>query len=391
MPDVKHCYCEKCQKTMREEEFYSTNNLEKYPTGKLKTCKKCTTMHVDNWNPKTYLWILQECDVPYVPDVWNRLLERYGNSKRATGLTIVGRYLSAMRINQYADFRWKDSEFLQELRKKKYKDSLAERGYSPAEIAEKVENEYAPVPARMQPIPENVGRPSDDVELGSQAAPFIKPGVIASQDEDDFENDLTDEDKKMLRLKWGRNYTPYEWVRLETLYQNMMNSYDVQGAGHEDTLKFVCKTSLKADQLLDAGDIDGARKMLKMYGDTMKSGKFTAVQNKQDNADEYDAIGTLIEAAEKEGYIERFYVTKPNDQVDFTLQDFKRFTQNLVDNETNLSNKVEEIIMRNRREDEASKAALEEDIFDDSEGVMTDEDYAEYSNFIEEEARKDEI
>ena len=51
-------YCEKCNHTLGEENFYSSNNLEKYPDGKFKMCKKCMTMHVDNWNPDTYLWIL---------------------------------------------------------------------------------------------------------------------------------------------------------------------------------------------------------------------------------------------------------------------------------------------------------------------------------------------
>ena len=61
-------FCDKCKKTINEKEFYGSNNLEKYPDGKLNTCKKCLTMHVDNWDPNTYLWILQECDVPYVPE-----------------------------------------------------------------------------------------------------------------------------------------------------------------------------------------------------------------------------------------------------------------------------------------------------------------------------------
>ena len=32
-------------------------------------------MHVDNWNPDTYLWILEECDVPFVPKEWNGILK----------------------------------------------------------------------------------------------------------------------------------------------------------------------------------------------------------------------------------------------------------------------------------------------------------------------------
>ena len=65
-------FCEKCNRTMGAEQFYGSNNLKKYPEGKMKQCKKCMTMHVDNWNPETYLWILQEVDVPYVPDEWNK-------------------------------------------------------------------------------------------------------------------------------------------------------------------------------------------------------------------------------------------------------------------------------------------------------------------------------
>ena len=33
-------------------------------------------MHVDNWDPNTYLWIIQECDVPYVPEEWNKEEEK---------------------------------------------------------------------------------------------------------------------------------------------------------------------------------------------------------------------------------------------------------------------------------------------------------------------------
>lgn len=75
---------------------------------------------VDNFNPDTYLWILQEADVPYVPEEWDNLLMRYGkNPEKLTGMTIIGRYLAKMQLKQFRDFRWKDNEFLQELARTK--------------------------------------------------------------------------------------------------------------------------------------------------------------------------------------------------------------------------------------------------------------------------------
>jgi hypothetical protein len=85
---------------MDEKEFYRSNNLEKYPeNGLMNQCKKCLTMHVDNWNPDTFLWILEEADVPWIPDEWNKLMANWARDpSKVTGVTILGRYLSKMRL-----------------------------------------------------------------------------------------------------------------------------------------------------------------------------------------------------------------------------------------------------------------------------------------------------
>jgi hypothetical protein len=47
-------------------------------------------MHVNNWDSSTFMWILQECDVPYVPDEWNKLLSSYGkDASSVKGTTII--------------------------------------------------------------------------------------------------------------------------------------------------------------------------------------------------------------------------------------------------------------------------------------------------------------
>ena len=158
-------YCEKCNRTMGAEQFYGSNNLEKYPSGKLNQCKKCITMHVDNWNPDTYLWILQECDVPYIPDEWNKLLASYAHEgKKITSMTILGRYLSKTKLNQWMKYRWKDTEFLQELANKKIEETMKRQGYGAAEITQAIEKATYAVPDKPlePPTPETAAAPVED-------------------------------------------------------------------------------------------------------------------------------------------------------------------------------------------------------------------------------------
>lgn len=50
--------------------------------------------------------MLEDLDVPYIPDEWNSLLLKYGkNRKDVSGKTILGRYISKMKLNQWKDFR----------------------------------------------------------------------------------------------------------------------------------------------------------------------------------------------------------------------------------------------------------------------------------------------
>ena len=377
-------YCEKCNRTMDAQQFYGSNNLDKYPDGKLKQCKKCITMHVDNFNPDTYLWILQECDVPYILEEWNKLMESYGRDKsKLTGMTIIGRYLSKMKLKQFKDFRWKDNEFLQELANSKIEQTMKRQGYEAADIAMAINKA-------------SIAIPEGELVAPAPPPPVVEEDYFAIQSGavDDFDDDLTEEDKTYLRLKWGKTYKPEEWIKLEQLYEEMMSSYDIQGAGHIDTLKLVCKTSLKANQLIDIGDIEGFQKMSKVYDSLMKSGKFTAAQNKAESGEFVDSIGELIEMCEKQGYIERYYVEQPNDKVDLTILDMQRYTRTLIEEETNLTLMVEKALRENAKEDADNEDA--EDIVDDIdlsledlEKVIKDQDFSDFEEFLEDAERAD--
>ena len=383
-------YCEKCNRTMNADQFYGSNNTTKYPDGKLRQCKKCISMHIDNFNPDTYMWILQECDVPYVPEEWNKLLASYGKDKsKLTGMTILGRYLSKMKLKQYREYRWEHTEFLQELANKKIEETMKRQGYDAAEIAQAIATSTVPVP--QGPLEEPVYK-EENPFLASGDEDYF--GELSGADA--FDDDLTEEDRTYLRLKWGKTYKPEEWIKLEQLYEEMMASYDIQGAGHIDTLKLVCKTSLKANQLIDIGDIEGFQKMSKVYDSLMKSGKFTAAQNKAESGEFVDSIGELIEMCEKQGYIERYYIESPKDKVDLTIADMQRYTRTLIEEETNLPVMVEKALREIDKEDKDNAANTEDEIVDDVEisldeleATLKDSDFSDFEDFLDEEAAAD--
>lgn len=385
MADTDQIFCEKCHRTMAAKEFYGSNNLTKYADGKIHICKKCLTMHVDNWDPETYLWILQECDVPYIPDVWNKKLAQYGQDRsKVTGVTILGRYLSSMKIKQYKDYRWKDTEYLQEVADKKTTEAMKRQGFSAAEIDQVLQQDRFVLPEGELSEPEYAAVPA------AQSTGPVEDYFDRDNEDESITDELTDDDRRFLRLKWGKAYKPEEWVRLEQLYQEMTQSYDIQGAGHEDVLKLVCKTSLKANQLLDIGDVDGAQKMIKMYDSLMKSGKFTAAQNKAENGEFLDSISEFVVLCEKEGFIPRYYVDGPKDKVDETIADLKGYTYSLVVEEMNLGNLIENAVKQM-----AIEEAKEED--EDVEDELTmeeieslkDEDFEEFDDFVEDESEED--
>ena len=385
--DDKLYFCKKCNRTMRGTECYTSNNVEKFPNdGKLDQCKKCVTMHVDNYNPDTYLWIIQDIDVPWVPDEWNKLLAKYGQDKsKLTGMTILGRYLSKMKLKQYKDYRWKDTEHLREVANSKIETTMKQSGYSAAEIAEVIEKATFKIPDG-----ELVEPPHPEPQQPFQVENYFQP-----EEEEIDDLDLTDDDKIYLRLKWGKAYKPEEWVRLEQLYNEMMESYDIQSAGHIDTLKLLCKTSLKANQLIDIGDVEGFQKMSKVYDQLMKSGKFTAAQNKAEQGEFVDSISELVTLCEKEGFIPRYYTDGPMDRVDETLEDMKHYTHSLVTQEMNLGNLIENAVKQMAREE----AKPSEEDSDDEEITLeslskevvplTDEDYEEYNDFLEDQIEED--
>lgn len=107
--DTVYKTCPKCGKKKKETDFYIKRNGERCDL-----CKQCLTMYVDNRRPDTFKWILKEIDVPYVESKWVEQANKayMKNPAKFGPMSVLGTYLRTMRMNQYADCGYEDSDKL---------------------------------------------------------------------------------------------------------------------------------------------------------------------------------------------------------------------------------------------------------------------------------------
>ena len=385
--------CGKCNKSMDEKNFYQ------YKDGtKTEFCKKCFTMHIDNFNPETFLWALEKMDVPYIEEEWNVLRDRaYAkNPKTFNGTSVFGKYLSKMKLKQWKDYTWADTEkFRQEKeeRDKARKEEIEEMRRLQSEMKEKYEaGEISEAEYRTYILPEQ--QVEDDrqafaagygqAQIGSGnmygAADMVKEDFL-----DDPSQDLTEEDKKYLAMKWGIYYRPREWVELERKYVEMEESFDIQDADTKSTLVLLCKTNLKMNQAIDSGDLDGYNKLSRTYDALRKSAKFTAAQNKENKGDFVDCVRELVAYCEKVGgKIPKYEIKTDYDIVDTVIKDLKDYNLSLIKGDTALAQQIEDYLKNRAIADEKLRqkklAKLEGKVYQEEE--LNDEDIQDFSDNI---------
>lgn len=384
MPELRHC--EKCGKTMSDTNFYT------YKDGtKCELCKACITLHINNFDPETFMWLFPKFDVPYIEEEWNVLRDRayQKDPYKMTGMSVFGKYLSKMKLKQWKDYTWADTERLKaiaEERAKQYGDSEEVKKQRMEEMREA--HEKGEISDAQWQTYQKVEAPEPTIDMenpnGTSSA-YPANGDFERVNLPSVSENLTEEDKVYLALKWGRLYKAEEWVALEKLYNEFMDSFDIQGAARIDTLKMICKTSLKMNQAIDVGDIESYQKLSRVYDSMMKAAKFTEAQNKSDKADFADSAGQLVAYCEKMGgQIPKHEITAEKDIIDAVINDLKRYNKSLIYEDKSLAQEIEQYLKNKeaaeqmRRDREEANALGLEDV------ELRDEDFEDFKNTLAE-------
>ena len=118
--------CPKCGRTLEEIKFFSYryDREKKYPI-----CKDCIKKDIDDYNPDTFIKYIKEFNDPWSPTLWNDMVkkeeirrkEREGMYKYLTNTpSIIGKYLSYVRLKAYKGFTWETSDQFERIKARLY-------------------------------------------------------------------------------------------------------------------------------------------------------------------------------------------------------------------------------------------------------------------------------
>lgn len=344
--DVKgRTQCERCGRFRKDTtDFYKTMDGKVYPV-----CRDCLTANIDNRDPDTYTWILRELDAPYLDTIWTKIAneEFIKNPKNFGPKTVLGRYLRRMRTNQFKGYRWADTEKLrdeygsvekQEKQEQKYvqkaMELLQDGQITPSDYAEMTNTKFADMPVLTE-----VKQEKEIANLVMDPEGENEKRIIES---------LSDDEYQYLVLKWGVNYKASQLVQMETMYEKYAAENDLN-TDREETLKKICKTSLKMDEALDNDDYSSYASLSKVYDTLRRSSKFTESQQQTKTTRAVDSIGELVAFVERESGVipmKDSPINYPKDKVDLIIKDMHSYVNKLVRDELGLGDLIESFIQK---------------------------------------------
>ena len=183
---------------------------------------------------------------------------------------------------------------------------------------------------------------------------------------------------------------------MENMYNQYAEEYNLN-ADRRETLIKMCKTSLKMDECLDIGDVNGYKNLSFAWDQLRKSGKFTEAQKEANETKVLDTIGELVALCEREGGIIEQFPSRddyPQDKIDLTIKDLKSYVYNLVTNELGLGNLIESFIQKYEKAEEERQKENIMDTFilskeDEEKDMLSDEDAYDFHDYLDNELQKD--
>lgn len=219
---------------------FYTSNSTSATDGRHHICRKCLLELIDFNNLSDIQQLLMELNKPFLYDLWETSIKKDSNNPQAT----FGLYLKNLYLND-KDLTWKNSRF------EKDKTEVAHKNY--------------------------------EIETDNNLDFKITPDLI---------------------IKWGKNYEPEDYYKLEDFYNKMMESNKIESAQDKTYLKKLSVISLKMDKELEEGNYSQVKQLGDLFSKYMADSKFRAMD--QSDASKTGGLRTfsqIYSEVEKEEFI----------------------------------------------------------------------------------------
>lgn len=361
-------FCQSCRKTLDEKNFFKTSWVQKHPAGILPECKSCVSMTIDDTDPATFLSTLKEINVPYIPSAWRELLVK----KDPKAPSILGKYVSKMRLNQYKRYSWADSERLTREETDALLDAVRQTTTTESEAQNEVD--------KMLNF-QDIAPQSPMLVDGGNGALSASMYQLVGLTPETSQYGLTQEEIDNLKISWGKDYSEEDYLALEQQFTDMKSAYVINDPIAISNARMICKMTLKMNKFLDIDDVESVSKLSRQLDLFIKSANLAPVQQKDRQSSTF-AISQLAFLIEKEGgFIPKWDTSVPIDNIDMILKDMQDYTEHLVLGESNIgemANNTATVLANDlpeaQLEDYSEFAALEAEVLGDIENIGEEEE-----------------
>lgn len=271
----------KCPKCGMERELVFSNN-PLVPS----VCYDCLIENIDIANIEHANFFCRTYNIPFKPETWMKIVEnfRHGDNKDVIK-TYVKQYLHDDKNNLY------------------YQDSTADVWKEANEEFQKV-LEHKTLLESLEPVKKD----------------FITRGQI----------------------KWG-NYTFTELIQLENLFNQTIDTFDINNPFQIESVKKACKLSVAIDRAIAGGDdTKDVSALITSYNAVLKTAKIEDMIDSA-NTDVIRNVSDLVEYLEENNFEFKYYDKVERDIVDKTINILKEHTTNLVLESTGLEATLNQI------------------------------------------------
>lgn len=144
------------------------------------------------------------------------------------------------------------------------------------------------------------------------------------------------------QIKWG-NYTFTELIQLENLFNQTIDTFDINNPFQIESVKKACKLSVAVDRAIAEGvDTKDISALISSYNSVLKTAKIEDMIDSA-NTDVIRNISDLVQYLEENDFKFEYYDKVERDIVDKTINIMKEHTTNLVLESTGLEATLNQI------------------------------------------------